>query len=210
MGKEEVMYHLRYDQPLVNCSTTALHAILPFLPETESIRALFRNTHGLEDIYDVVSYELYRNGQYVKPYCMSPDDRPSRFFYQLAHAIRHGQKDAKFIGGLMLTYEEDPNHVIAITGVHESCRPKFDIVDIAPFSKEKPYIRTVSGNFLDRRVAPDFTYGTTAAAIVTIPIEQLYELPDFNPSYYREIDHMSSSAEIRRFILLERAKGNYI
>ncbi len=204
MGKPELLHHYINEQPNIDCSTLALHSILPHLPEPESTKALYDNTLCLEDILKVLSYEFCRRGEHVRAFAMEDYDNPARFFYDAAHTVRHGTDNAVFRGGLLLTDEEQTRHVISITNVHESKKPKFDIVDSAPHNTSKLTYRTVAGNFLNRRVIQNSSYGVSAIAIVGYDLVPYLEKPELYPEIYSTFQSNYQVANDNRDLLLSR------
>ena len=203
MGRIEAYTHIQQREN-ASCSTVAMHSLLPFLPQPESITALYENTNSISDIVHVVGNEFANNGIMIQPIIMDPGARPSLFFRNVHHNLRHGNKGVQFIGGLLATQEENSQHVIAITGVHETKTPKFDIMDTAPHNVGKQFYRRVSGNFLDRRINYDLCDEPNAIAIAGMNRDVFEQAQFYNPQKGFEADMQSLLYELNTYFLNQR------
>lgn len=169
MGKELAQNHLFETQH--DCSTTALHALLLEQPESKTIEALWNNTYSLQEMMRMLSLEFKRQGILTGYMAIeeTEDPRPSRFFKQFYHQLKHGPYMGDFIGGLMLTKPVYGNrHVIAISSIHNTDRPKATIIDTAPLIPQ-PLIRKVPLSYLDKRIADEDEMSYRAIAIAGKP-----------------------------------------
>lgn len=208
MGKIEAYSHIQ-NREHVNCATVALHTLLPFSPEPESITALFDNTDNLIDIVHVLGHELAKNNWIIQPIIMRSDVRPSIFFQSVHHNLKHGNKWVQFIGGLMATQEEDSQHVITIDRFHNSKRPKFDIMDTNPHNPNKRFYRRVSGNFLDRRINYEIAPEEPNAVAIAGMNRSIFETSDFyNSQMGYETDMLRLQFELNTYFLNQRARSN--
>lgn len=65
---------------LTQCTTASLAAILPVLPETETLEALYNNTFSLSEIAAMTAYELLKLQYGIFTLSMDNAAKPSFFF----------------------------------------------------------------------------------------------------------------------------------
>lgn len=149
-----------------------MHALLPYLPQPESLAAIYKNAETLEEIAKVLTYEYRRSG-IIADMIPLTTEMPSDFFYGITHQLRHGDPVPTFLGGLMSTKEKDLKHVIAITAIHEGKKPKASIVDTYPHVDHRSFCkRRVPLEWLDRRITHNEEDGSRAIALLGVSLDQ--------------------------------------
>ena len=141
---------------LTQCTTASLSAILPTIPEPETLEALYDNTFSLSEIAAMTTYELLKLKYGVFTLSMNNSTKPSSFFRDIAKRLKHGSNIGRFAGGYMLTKSlPGQDHLIAVTSYHEGRRPKVTVCNTNPKGARRKIITREPLDWLDRNIHPD-------------------------------------------------------
>lgn len=216
MGKREAIRHLNtiVSGAEVNCATTSAATIVGELSEWAQ-ECLFHSAFDLRQMGAVITAELIDRGVYAHIMLPHRGEKASAFFRRVAREGRFGGTFS-FRGGLLLTKDTAPEHVLAVVKLHH--RGKATIVNTDVHQENhgdvRDAVRKVPLSYLDRVVAGEDRMSivfdrqaTRFLAVMTVDVSELYRNDDGRAS--RWVENLRTACESFReesLALLARVK----